>query len=40
MLISQMKGYFENPYYHFLEEPVIFVGFKIKAVIKINYVLR
>ena len=36
MLISQMKGYFENPYYRY----VIFNGFKIKAVIKIISVLR
>ena len=23
MPISQMEGYFENPYYHFLEEPML-----------------
>ena len=31
MPISQTKGYFENPYYHFLEEPMLFlVAFKMK----------
>ena len=25
MLISQMEGYFENPQYHFLKEPVLFL---------------
>ena len=23
--ISQTEGYFENPYYHFLEEPMLFL---------------
>ena len=23
MPISQIEGYFENPYYHFLEEPML-----------------
>ena len=26
MLISQTKGYFENPYYCFLEEPMLFLN--------------
>ena len=25
MSISQTEGYFENPYYHFLEEPIPFL---------------
>ena len=31
MPISQMKGYFENPCYHFLEEPMHFL-----VVLKLN----
>ena len=25
MLISQAEGYFENPYYRFLDEPILFL---------------
>ena len=34
MLMAQTEGYFENLEYHFLEEPVFSVGFKMKALRK------